>query len=49
MREALSLVDGMAAGQPASALLGYRFERWLTDDKRRAKYIGPLRNVSAAL
>ena len=45
VRDALALVEGMAAGQPASALLGYRFERWLIDDRLRAKYIGPLRKL----
>lgn len=45
VREALAIVEGMAAGQPASALLGYRFERWLIEDRRTAKYIGPLRQL----
>jgi len=45
VREAMGIVEGMIAGQPASALLGYRFERWLTDDKLAARYILPLRRV----
>lgn len=45
VRDALAIVEGMAAGQPVSALLGYRFERWLVDDRLTAKYIGPLRKL----
>ena len=45
VRDALAIVDGMTAGQPVSALLGYRFERWLVDDRLTAKYIGPLRRL----
>jgi hypothetical protein len=31
VREALKLLEGVAAGQPLAALLGYRIERKLTD------------------
>ncbi len=46
VRTALAISDGMAQGQPPSALLGYRFERWLTADPMRAKFIGAFRKIA---
>lgn len=45
VRDAQAIVEGMLAGQPVSALLGYRFERWLIDDRLSAKYIERLRRL----
>jgi hypothetical protein len=46
VRNAIEISEGMARGQSPSALLGYRFERWLLDDKLRAQYIQPFRKVA---
>ncbi|MET3934827.1 hypothetical protein [Arthrobacter sp. OAP107] len=44
VRQALAVIDGIAAGQRLAALLGYRFERSLQDrDVRLAQWILPLR------
>ncbi|MFC9392617.1 hypothetical protein ACFTWS_05550 [Streptomyces sp. NPDC057027] len=51
MRVAMTVVDGMAQGQPLGALLGYRLERRLHDERERAdappteldRFIAPLR------
>lgn len=45
-QNALAISEAMARGQPPSALLGYRFERGLIDDKRLAEYILPFREVA---
>jgi hypothetical protein len=46
VREALYISEGMAQGQRVSALLGYRFERWLIDGRLQAKYIGAFRKLA---
>ena len=47
VRAALQLVDGVIAGQPLAALLGYRFERALrTASLTLAQYILPLRRLT---
>ncbi|MET9375546.1 hypothetical protein ABZX98_15520 [Streptomyces sp. NPDC002992] len=50
MRVAMTVVDGMAQGQPLGALLGYRLERRLHDERENAdapqeldRFIAPLR------
>ncbi|MEX0171171.1 hypothetical protein [Streptomyces sp. LMG1-1-1.1] len=49
MRVAMTVVDGMAKGQPLGALLGYRLERRLHDERELSggpeldRYIAPLR------
>ena len=40
VREALKLLEGVAAGQPLAALLGYRIERKLTDAGLAALIVG---------
>jgi len=47
VRLALGLLEGVAAGQPLAALLGYRFERALRDHSLKlARYILPLRRLA---
>ena len=47
VRLALSLLEGVAQGQPLAALLGYRLERALRDrDPRLARFIAPLRELA---
>ncbi|PXA67078.1 hypothetical protein [Cryobacterium arcticum] len=46
VRGALGISEGMTQGQPPSALLGYRFERWLIEDRLRAKYITWFRKIA---
>jgi hypothetical protein len=47
VRQGLSLIEGVAQGQPLSALLGYRFERGLRDrDIRLARFILPFRKIA---
>ena len=51
VRLALGLLDGVRAGQPLGALLGYRLERGLHEDHRELvldRYIAPLRGARAA-
>ncbi|MGG5889737.1 hypothetical protein ACLF3G_21600 [Falsiroseomonas sp. HC035] len=45
VRDALAISEGVGQGQPAGALLGYRLEKRLLEDKPRAKFIGPLRRL----
>lgn len=47
VRVALSLLDGVRAGQPLGALLGYRFERRL-QERGLARYIDEFRHLSPA-
>lgn len=47
VRVALSLVDGVRAGQPLGALLGYRFERRL-QDTGLARFIDDFRTIAPA-
>ncbi len=49
VRNALHLSEGMAEGQRMSALLGYRFERWLIDGRLQAKYIQAFRKLAPHL
>ncbi|OBF48716.1 hypothetical protein [Mycolicibacterium monacense] len=47
VREALAVLDGVRAGQPLGALLGYRLERWLHEDRRPLdRFIYLLRSVA---
>ncbi len=46
VRHALQLSDGMAHGQRASALLGYRFERGLIEGRHQARYINAFRKFA---
>jgi hypothetical protein len=48
VRAAMSIVDGMRAGQSLGALLGYRLERWLHDEPgpHLDKYIYCLRSIA---
>ncbi|KUI27671.1 hypothetical protein AU196_21100 [Mycobacterium sp. IS-1742] len=47
VREALTVLDGVRAGQPLGALLGYRLERWLHDDDRPLdRFIYSLRSIA---
>ena len=47
VRTAMQLIDGVIAGQPLAALLGYRFERALRDaGLTLAQYILPLRRLA---
>ena len=47
MRNALTLLDGVAQGQPLAALLGYRFERAVRDRSIfLAQYILPIRRLA---
>lgn len=47
VRIALSLIEGVAQGQPLAALLGYRFERGLRDRNiLLAQYILPIRKLA---
>ena len=47
VRLAKGLIDGVRDGQPLSALLGYRFERTLTDSGIRLnRFIAPLRQLA---
>jgi hypothetical protein len=47
VRLALTLLEGVAQGQPLAALLGYRIERALRDrDPRLARFIAPLRQLA---
>ncbi|MGG5808283.1 hypothetical protein [Falsiroseomonas sp. CW058] len=45
VRDAIALSEGVAQGQPPGALLGYRLEKRLLQDRPRAKFIGPLRRL----
>jgi hypothetical protein len=45
VRLAIWLLDGVRQGQPLGALLGYRFERRLQED-RKAQYIAPFRELA---
>ncbi|HEX2309925.1 MAG TPA: hypothetical protein VHH91_04350, partial [Vicinamibacterales bacterium] len=45
IREAKWLLDGVRAGQPLAALLGYRFERRL-HDMQKDRFIGPCRELA---
>src|SRR5262249_26805689 len=49
VRAALALLDGVRAGQPLGALLGYRLERGLHENHRELvmdQYIAPLRALA---
>ncbi|WP_119070896.1 hypothetical protein [Aggregatilinea lenta] len=47
VRQGLSLIEGVAQGQPLSALLGYRFERGLRDRGiTLARFILPFRKIA---
>lgn len=47
VREALTVLDGVRAGQPLGALLGYRLERWLHNDRRPLdRFIYSLRSIA---
>ena len=46
VRNALYITEGMAQGQRVSALLGYRFERWLVEGRHQAKYINAFRRFA---
>ncbi len=48
VREALTVLDGVRAGQPLGALLGYRLERWLHEDSsgRLDRFIYTLRSIA---
>ena len=48
VRLALSLLDGIRAGQPLAALLGYRIERNLADEQLQ-RFIAPLRALAPLL
>lgn len=45
VRNALSLLDGVRAGQPLGALLGYRFERGL-HERGLARFVAPFREIA---
>jgi hypothetical protein len=47
VRQALTLLDGVAQGQSLAELLGYRFERQLRDhDFKLMKFVRPLRKIA---
>ncbi|GAA4390758.1 hypothetical protein GCM10023153_08110 [Ornithinibacter aureus] len=49
-REAREVLAGMRSGQELGALLGYRFERWLTDtDASLGRFVAPLRALAPSI
>lgn len=46
VRNAIAISEGIAKGQSPGALLGYRFERWLMDDRDMARFILAFRKTA---